>query len=226
MRQTIHETEEAELRERERVRKVEEERRMARWEIEREDEELRRKRAARKKAKQEAAEKAAKESANCGVAEAKVEDGGRVATLPACELDAVNEPSHPSPSIPLPVEGRGGSNAPGVLGAAPIVPAGPQRSDSLASRGTSGERAGERGISTNTFSADEPAAKNTDGAWQPSVVEEREYAENFMAEEAENRSTPLNANAFREFRPWTVYVQPLMAKRGMKKNVLVALRTL
>ena len=54
---------------------------------------------------------------------------------------------------------------------------------------------GERGfcISTNPSKADGPATKDADGAWQPSVLEEREYAENLIAEEAENRLTPLNA---------------------------------
>jgi hypothetical protein len=41
--------------------------------------------------------------------------------------------------------------------------------------------------------ADGSATKDVGGAWQPSVVEEREDAEGYVAEAAENRLTPLNA---------------------------------
>ena len=193
MRQTVRDQEEAELRERKRLKEVEESWRITPWDLEQEREDRRQERAARKKAKLEAAEKAASPRAETD------------RTASADQFDAkMNLPTpHPGPMASqarhesvsrkelcasrnvVPVEGRGS-------GSVPVVPACPQPSDSLAPRGTSGERAGlpavalakggERGICIST--------KDDGDTWQPSVVEEREYAENHLTEEAENRLTP------------------------------------
>jgi hypothetical protein len=174
MKQTVFEREEQERRERERRESW----RLTPQDIEEEKEELRQERAARRKAKQAAADRAAKESENAGVAEAKAE-GGCAEPLSFHEPDAVIELSHPSPSIPLPVEGRGKQIG---LRVAHGFNTGGSASGNPESKDEKGED-----------EADGPATKDAGGVWQPSVIEEREYAENCVAEEEENRLTPLNA---------------------------------
>jgi hypothetical protein len=164
MKRTVFEREEAERKEAERVRKARESWRMTPADLAEEREELRQERAARKKAKQEAAEKAAREKA--GVVEKKFNVDGHLSPKGGEGEESAQR------------EVKGAS-------AAPVVLADPQPSDALASRGTSGERVGERGVPIVTPDAGE--------AWQPSVVEEGQCAKNCVTEEAENRVAPLNA---------------------------------
>ncbi len=171
-RQTVDDREQAELRERERVRRVEEERSRVHWRIKWEDEEeQRQKRAARKKAKQEAAEKAAKESENTAKTAMSVGcspspqpsppgEGEELAQRVVCELSARGSASGDS----RPEDRTGNlSGAPASLSAVALA------------------------------KADGTAQRDAGGAWQPSVVEEPGYAENHLTEAAENRLTPLNA---------------------------------
>jgi hypothetical protein len=98
------------------------------------------------------------------------------------ELNADVDATSPRPSPPKAErEIRPEASAtPGVSGC-------PGPSDPLAPRGTSGERAGERGssISRNLSGADAP--------WQPNVLEHPECSQGNLEEEAERRLTPLNA---------------------------------
>ncbi len=182
-RQTVDDREQAELRERERVRKVEEERSRVHWRIKWEDEEERRqKRAARKKAQEEATEKAAKGSVNSGVVEAKAGDG-RVVPVRFEEPAVSNEPTHPlTPTLsPSGGEGEGSEQQTIHEFTAPSCALG----NSPSSKDGKGDESGAPASGT--------APRDTNHAWQPSVVEQSEYAEKYTAEAAENRLTPLNA---------------------------------
>jgi hypothetical protein len=169
-KQTDFEREEKERQERERLRKVRESWELTPADIEQEKEELRQERAARKKAKQAAAE-----------LQSKASSGG---------LDAAANLPTPHPG-PLPVERRGNKDA----SAASIVSDRPRVSDPPTPRGTSGKRAGERGSSNPTYpsGADDPVKKDADAAWQPNVLEQPEYVENYVPDQVEHRLTPLNA---------------------------------
>jgi len=211
MKQTVFEREENERREAERVRKARESWRLTPQDIEEEKEELRQERAAKRKARQ-GAERAAKEREDSGVVEAKAE-GGCAEPLPTPEPTGSKEPAHPlSPasdegeggssrrldatsltSIPLqePIRrgcvSEGGSGLPTSLSPSPR-PNGfpspppvscPERDVRFAQSGPQGEG--------------DTASVVVGIVRQPSAPEEREYAENYPAEEAENRLTPLNA---------------------------------
>ncbi len=173
-RQTVDDREQAELRERERVRKVEEERSRVHWRIKWEDEEERRqKRAARKKAKL-AAEK------NAGVAKLNGEK-------------EVKEATSPRPSPPEAERGKDRAD----LGSCPKLE---QRNCECSLPPHPGPLPlGEGDLAAAVVVADgasgvvETIEKDASGEWQPSVVEEPEYEENSAAEAAENRLTPLNA---------------------------------
>ena len=173
MKQTVFEREEHERQERERIRQARESWRMTPADLEEEKEERRQERAARRKAKQAAAEKAAKESENARVPEAKAEDTGCAETLPTPEPTGSKEPAHPL--TPASGGGEGGSS---------------RRLDATSLTPTFSPGEGE---DTTADQVHSPVTKDAGGAWQPSVIEEREYAENYMAEEAESLLTPLNA---------------------------------
>ncbi len=169
-RQTLDDREQALSRERERLRKVEEERRRAHWQIKWEDEEeQRQKRAARKKAKLEAAEK---------------EKAGSEVSLPCRKPDAAVNLATPHPG-PLLVEGRGDGSVSAVHG---VIVRGSTSGHSI-SRNGKGAPASLSAVALTKADGTAPS----DAAWQPTVFDEREYAEGYAAEAAENRLTPLNA---------------------------------
>ena len=167
MRQTVYERAQAELKEAERIRKVRESWRITPWDLEQEREERRQERASRKKAKLEAAEKAAKETEISGGADRKSDDDGNLSPKGGEGEDtgASVVPAVPAHELTVSMEP-----------ARPLTP-------TLSPGGGEGE---ER----TAGDADVPGTKHADGAWQPSVVEERENAENYTAEAAENRLTP------------------------------------
>jgi hypothetical protein len=180
MKQTVRDQEQAELKEAKRIREAEESWRMTPWDLEQEKEERRQERAARKKAKLEAAEKAAKESETCAGTAMSVE------CSPSPQPNGF--PSPPRVSSPKEVERFALCGPPG-------------EGEKFAQRAVH-EFTGQGSASGNSLpkggkgegeQADGLAIKDAGGAWQPSVVEEREDAEGYAAEAAENRLTPLNA---------------------------------
>jgi hypothetical protein len=184
MKQTVFEREEQERQERERIRKARDGWRMTPADLEEEKEELRQERAAKRKAKQAAADRAAKESENAGVAEAKIERNLR-GSSPSPQPKGFPSPppvSCPERDVRFAQSGLQGEG------------------EELAQRAVQGFNVGGS-ASGDPESKDEkgedevdcPATKDVGGVWQPSVLEEREYAEIYPAEEAENRVTPLNA---------------------------------